>query len=167
MPNLGFILFVIVDILLLVGLIIWLMRYQNKKNRSRTMKEFDAFVEANHLVLEKKQTLNKNIIGIDKEQMKLVFLDRKNKINPLYLIDLHDVESCKLVKSRKTEKSHIKSISLELFLQNKERVVLGFYHEKQDKFYKMMRLAKKAYWWDKTINLYKEMATTVPRSVTA
>ena len=163
MTNVGFILFIIADIIFLTFLVVWLIKYQNKKIRSRTMKEFEDFVAANNLIIETKQTLNKNIIGLDRENMKLIFLDRKNKIKPVRSIDLEEIHSCKTIKSRKTDNSHIKSISLEIIYRNpeKERVVLPFYHENNDKFYKMMRLAKKAYYWEKRINLFREMPAAV------
>lgn len=159
----GFILFIIADIIFLTFLVVWLVKYQNKKIRSRTMKEFEDFVAANNLIIETKQTLNKNIIGLDRENMKLVFLDRKNKIKPVRSIDLEEIQSCKTIKSRKTDNSHIKSISLEITYRKpeKESVVLPFYHENNDKFYKMMRLAKKAYYWEKRINLFREMPAAV------
>ena len=163
MNNLGFILFIIADIILLIFLVVWLIRYQNKKIRSRTMKEFDQFVYSKNLKLETKQTLNKNVIGLDRENMVLVFLDRKNKVKPVRTIDLNEIHSCKTIKSRKTDSGHIKSISLEITYRNpdKESVTLPFYHENNDKFYKMMRLAKKAYYWEKRINLFRKMPAAV------
>lgn len=163
MTNTGFILFIIADSIFLIFLVVWLVRYQNKKIRSRTMKEFDDFVAANNLTPESKQTLNKNIIGLDRENMKLIFLNRKNKINPVRMIELEDILSCKTIESRKSENSHIKSISLEIIYRNpeKEKVVLPFYHENNDKFYKMMRLAKKAYHWEKRINLFRQTSSLV------
>ena len=138
MTNIGFILFIIADILLLVFLVLWLVRYQNKKIRSRTMKEFEEFVAMKNLTIETRQTLNKNIIGLDKENMILVFLDRKNTIKPVRTIDLNEILSCKIIKSRKSPNSHITSISLEILYRNpeKERVILPFYSENNDKFYK-------------------------------
>ncbi|MEO6682101.1 MAG: hypothetical protein ABIN48_04685 [Ginsengibacter sp.] len=161
--NTGFILFILADIILLIFLITWLMKYQNKKARSRTMKEFDDYVLKHNLILDRTQTLNKNIIGLDREHLKLIFLDRKNKLNPVRIHDLEGILSCKTIKSRKTENSHIKNISLEIIYQNpdKEIIVLPFYQEGYDQFYKMMRLAKKAHFWEKTINLYKGAPTRV------
>ena len=163
MTNTGFILFIIVDILLLIFLVAWLVKYQNRKVRSRTMKEFEDFVAANNLTIETKQTLNKNIIGLDREKMILIFLDRKDKIKPVRMIDLHEILSCQIIKSRKTDNSHIKAISVEIIYKNpeKESIVLPFYHENNDKFYKMMRLAKKAYHWEKRINLFRKMPSIV------
>ncbi len=163
MNNTGFILFVIVDIIFLILVVIWLVRYQNKKIRSRTMKQFDDYVAARNLAIETKQTLNKNIIGLDRENMKIIFLDRKNRVKPIINIDFDEILSCKTITSRKTDNSHIKSISLEITYRNsqKERIILPFYHENNDKFYKMMRLAKKAYYWEKRINLFREMPVVV------
>lgn len=159
MNNTGFILFIIADIVFLILVATWLVRYQNKKIRSRTMKQFDDYVTDHNLAIETKQTLNKNIIGLDRENMKIIFLDRKNRTNPVMTIDLDEILSCETIKERKTDNSHIKSISLEIIYRNpgKDRIVLPFYHENNDKFYKMMRLAKKAYHWEKRINLFKEM----------
>lgn len=163
MNTVGFILFILADIIFLALVIFWLIKYQNKKIRSRTMKEFDNYVAEHRLKIETKQTLNKNVIGLDRENMKIIFLDRRNRIKPVRTIDLHEILSCKTIKARKHDNSHIKSISLEIIYRNpeKEPVLLPFYHENYDKFYKMMRLAKKAYYWEKRINLFREMSAVI------
>ena len=127
------------------------------------MKQFDDYVAAHNLTIETMQTLNKNIIGLDRESMKIIFLEKKNRIKQVMVIDLEEVLSCKTIKERKTDNSHIKSISLEITYRNPERegVILPFYHENNDKFYKMMRLAKKAYYWEKRINLFKKMPALI------
>ena len=131
MSNTGFILFVLIDLIFLFLVVIWLVRYQNKKIRSRTMKQFDDYVAAHNLTIETKQTLNKNIIGLDKENRKIIFLNKKNRINSVLNIDLEDVISCNTIKTKNTDNSHIKSISLEITFSNaeKEPVILPFYHE--------------------------------------
>lgn len=154
-----FILFIVADVIVLGLLILWLIKYQNKKIRSKTLKEFNSYVAENNLVMDKMQTLNKNIIGLDRENMKIVFLDRSRKTNQLLAINLEEIRSCKTVKSRKTTGGHIHRIDLQINFKDasKDAILLPFYDENRDKFYKMMRLAKKAYYWQKSITLFKEI----------
>ena len=67
------ILFIIVGIILLASLIIFLSNYRKRKEKERLENEFDNFALENKLSIDKKQTLNKNMIGIDRENMKLIF----------------------------------------------------------------------------------------------
>lgn len=163
MNNTGFlILFIIADVALLTLLIIWLLRYENKKVRSRTNRQFDDYALLNRLRFDNKQSLNKNMIGIDRENMKLAFLDRSKKSDQIFTLDLQEINRSRFIKKRKNPNGHISKIFLEISFTNpaKESVVLPFYDEKRDKYYKMMRLAKKALYWNKTINLFKQLPET-------
>jgi hypothetical protein len=154
------ILYVIVNLILLAFLISWFINYKKKKERNRLIKEFDDFVLNNKIKIDKKQTLNKNMVGLDRENRKLVFLDRSNNSPQIQLINLPKLLSCHLLKRKNPSTGHISNISLQCTFKEKDKedILLPFYNEANDKLYKMMRLSKKASYWEKSINLFREGA---------
>lgn len=152
------ILYVIVNLILLAFLISWFINYKKKKERNRLIKEFDDFVLNNKIKIDKKQTLNKNMVGLDRENMKLVFLDRSSHSPQIQLIHLPKLSSCHLLKRKNPSTGHISNISLQCTFKEKDKedILLPFYNEANDKLYKMMRLSKKASYWEKSINLFRE-----------
>ena len=157
-PTFYLAVFIIAALLLFLIAISWISSYRKKERHKKLMKEFDDLVIADKLTIDKKQTLNKNIIGIDRVNMKLVFIDHSKDPKQTYLISLNDLASCSLKKKRHTVKGHISEIFLRLaFKQPGESVVrLPFYNARVDDLIKMMRLSKKASYWEKTINLFRE-----------
>lgn len=152
-----FTLFLIAGIILLVILITFLLNYKKKREKARLIKAFDDFVDENKLLIDKKQTLNKNMIGIDRENMKLVFVERSSHPYQIELIKLDEVSSCNLIRETNPKNGYISNISVECAFKEKDKpgVLLPFYDEGNDKLYKMMRLSKKASYWEKTINLFR------------
>ena len=106
------------------------------------------------------QILNKNIIGLDRENVKIIFLDRERNQDPVFSIDLNQIKSSETVEYRKNAGGHIQRIDLRLTFKDPEAgfIDLPFYDESRDKFYRMMRLAKKAYHWQKSIEIFREIA---------
>ncbi|MEO6814534.1 MAG: hypothetical protein ABI172_11430 [Ginsengibacter sp.] len=151
------ILFIIVGIILLASLIIFLSNYRKRKEKERLENEFDNFALENKLSIDKKQTLNKNMIGIDRENMKLIFVDRSNIPQQIELINLNELSSCNLITQTNADKGYISNISVECAFKetNKPEILLPFYDEGKDNFNKMMRLSKKASYWEKAINLFR------------
>lgn len=159
MNNTGFlILFILADLILLTLMVVWMVRYHNKKERSRTNREFENFALLNGIRFDNKQLLNKNMIGIDRTAMTLVFLDRSKRSNQVFSISLQDIEKSTFVKEKSKNTGNIQRIFLRIhFKDGREAIVFPIYDENRDKFYKMMRLAKKGLYWNKTINLFKEL----------
>lgn len=150
--------FIIVIGLFLLLLITFLLSYRKKMIAQNAQKEFDNFIFENRFQIEKEQTLHRNRIAIDKEHGKLIFVDKAKQPTQNMVIDLEEINSCKIVKTRNPKNGHISSISIQCDLKTTETPVqLCIYKENRDPMYKMMRLTKKAFYWVKTINLYKEM----------
>ena len=154
------ILYVIINLILLAFLISWIINYKKKKERNKLIKEFDDFVIQNKIKIDKSQTLNKNMVGLDRENLKLVFLDRSSHPRQIQLIHLPKLLSCHLLKKKDPSTGHISNISLQCIFKekNKEDILLPFYNEANDTLHKMMRLSKKASYWEKSINLFREGA---------
>lgn len=154
------ILYVIINLTLLAFLISWFINYKKKKERYKLIKEFDDFVLNNKIKIDKSQTLNKNMVGLDRGNMKLVFLNRSSHPRQIQLIHLPKLSSCRLLKRKNSTTGHISNISLQCSFKekDKEAILLPFYNEANDTLHKMMRLSKKASYWEKSINLFREGA---------
>ena len=138
----------------------WVNRYKKEKEKKKLAEEFEHFAIKNNLAIDKKQTLNKNMIGIDRLNLKLIFLDNNNTPGEFHLIELNEVSACHLIKHKNSSTGHISRILLKcIFIQkNRESIELPFYDEMKDDIFKMMRLSKKALYWAKSINIFKESA---------
>ena len=97
------------------------------------------------------------MIGLDKLNSKLVFLEKDSSAKRFYLIDLHNLSSCRLIKKENVAQ-HICAIYLLCtFKDNSAKdIILPFYDEAKDKLYKMMRLSKKANYWEESINIFRD-----------
>ncbi len=147
--------------LILIGVIVsWYNKKKKKREKDRLMQEFDEFAIQNNLAIDKKQTLNKNMIGIDRMNFKLVFLDRSTDPQQFHLIDLQDLLDCRLIKQKNNLNGHISHIFLQCIFNDKDEsdIRLPFYNELNDDLFQMLRLSKKASYWVKSINIFKESA---------
>ncbi len=151
----------IIGAFVVLGLLLSWRNYRKKNFESkRLLDEFDAFAISHNLAIDKKQTLNKNMIGIDRLNLKLVFLDRSTGASQFHLVDLEEILNCRLVSEKNTLNGHIRSIYLKCILKQKDKpaLILPFYNEMKDDLFKLMRLSKKAAYWEKSINIFKETA---------
>lgn len=151
----------IVGAFVVIGLLLSWRNYRRKTIESkRLLNEFDAFAISHNLAIDKKQTLNKNMIGIDRLNLKLVFLDRSTDASQFHLVDLEEILNCRLVSEKNISNGHIRSIYLQCTFkqQDKPALILSFYNEMKDDIFKLMRLSKKAAYWEKSINIFKETA---------
>ncbi len=147
-------------LVLLGGLVSWVSRYKKKEKLKKLTRDFNDLVVKNNLIIDKKQTLSNNMIGLDRTNMKLLFID-KNKIpQKIHLVNLNDLSDCRLIKSRNKGEEHISNISLECIFKDKKtaKIILPFYDALTDDLYKMMRLSKKASYWEKRINIFREIS---------
>ena len=159
-PTFYIALFIILAVALLTGLLSWIGWYSKKERERRLLQLFDDFVIKNNLTIDKKQTLNKNMIGLDRLNMKLIFVENTSAPRRIHLVNLTDLAACQLIKQKDNSNEHIVKIFLRcIFKQkNKREIILPVYDELHDNIYKMMRLSKKAAYWKKTINIFREVA---------
>jgi hypothetical protein len=151
--------FIVVGLVIVIALVSWYKSHKTKERNKKLYKEFEDFVVENKLTIDKKQTLNKNIIGLDRLNSKLIFIDNSVAPAKRLLINLADLAACNLKKEKNAKNGHISSIFLHcIFKENKEpHLKLPFYIAGHDDLYKMMRLSKKASYWEKTINIFREV----------
>lgn len=144
-------------VLLAIG-ISWFNSYKKKKEKKKQMQKFNDFVINNNLTIDNKQRFNKNIIGIDRLNYVVVFLN--NRTRKFLLIRLKDVKDCRLIKERNRTSGHINRIFLQCIFKQKTKqdIIIPFYNEMNDDVFMMMQLSKSAAYWTKRINIFRETA---------
>jgi len=157
-PTVYFAIFIISAFVLFGMFISWNNRLKIKNVQKRLFKEFEDFVIKTNLTIDKKQKANGNIIGIDRFNYTVVFFDSKERI--FHLIDLTELQSCRFIKEINKLNGHISKIYLQCIFLNKNAppLVLPFYDGEHDSVYRMLRLAKKASYWESSINIYRKAA---------
>ena len=152
--------------ILLIALIVtcalgfsWVCNFRKKKENKKQLQKFNDFVINNHLTIDSKQRINNNIIGIDRLNYVVVFLN--NHASKIHVIQLRELKDCRLIKHSNTTSGHIIRIFLKcIFLpKDSQEFIIPFYNETRDGVYMMMPLSQKAGYWARRINLYKEAAT--------
>jgi len=146
--------------LILFGLTLsWFNQHKKKKEHEKLLKQFENYVIKHQLTIDKKQQLHQNIIGIDRLNLKLVFLDNRSVPAIFTVISLEELSGCRLIKQKNLSNGHIGKISLHCILNNGlPDVNIPVYDALEDDIFKMMRLSKKASYWQKTINIFRETA---------
>lgn len=151
----------IVIIFILIGIVAsWIKSEKKKKDHQELIERFKAFAIKNNLTIDRKQVIHKNIIGIDRLNSKLIFLDTSSSPAMFYLINLNDLAACHLIKQKDNSTGHISRIILKcIFIKGTPPPVeLPFYDQSKDKISMMMRLSKKASFWKKSIDIFRETA---------
>lgn len=149
----------IIGVLLLLAIgLSWINHLRKNKQNKKLLGEFDEFIIQNNLTIDNRQRFNKNIIGIDRLNYVVVFLNNKSK--KIHLIRLKDICECRLVKERSRPGGHINGIFLKCNFKQKEKadVIFPFYNEHSDDIFEMMSHSKKAAIWTKRINIFRESA---------
>lgn len=154
-------LFVILVLIMIVIFAAWIKVNKTTKEKGILMKKFEDFSIQNNLAIDKKQVVCKNMIGIDRLNFKLVFLDTQPSKWKFHLIDMENILSCNLIKERNKTTGHISKISLHCRFENEaiSDIKFAFYDESKDDEFKTMRSFKKASYWKKCIDIFSETAT--------
>ena len=147
--------------LFLVGIIVSLIKEEKKKKEyKKLINNFENFAIRNRLTIDRKEVIHKYIIGIDRLNSKLGFLDRSTMPGVFHLINLKDISTCRLIKQRSIDTGLISRIILKCIFIKKTRqpIELLFYDEIDDDISKMMQLSRKASYWGKSIHIFRETA---------
>ncbi len=90
------------------------------------------------------------MIGIDRLNLKLVFLINGASKMQFHLVDMENIVSCKLSKDRHKVKGHLSKISLQCeFEKGIPGIHFVFFDEKIDDAFRMISSFKKASYWKK------------------
>ena len=155
--NLYLLIFILLAVLLLIVLTTWWLLIKRKTDREHLLKEkFYQMAAQNDLYINKSQTLNRNMIGIDRRKLKILFLDGHDGALQEKVIDLKNIAECSVHNEINPTNGFIKNIFLRCAMRKPGEIeLLQFYRESSDPLDKKMRLSKKTSYWQKTINLYK------------
>lgn len=136
----------------------WYHSFRKNKEKAKQLKNFNDFIIRNNLTIDSKQRFNKNIIGIDRLNYVVVFLNNETK--KFLLVRLKQVSDCRLIKERNTSTGVITRIYLQCIFRNKEKenATITFYHELNDEVSMLTRLSKRADYWAKRINIFRQAA---------
>lgn len=158
----------ILAFLILFGIIIsWFNQKKKKAEYKKLLKEFENFVIKNHLSIDKKQELHQSMIGIDRLNLKLVFLDKRTDPALFHVANLEDISTCRLIKQKNLSNGHIGLISLNFTFKQKNipDINIPFYDALHDGIFKMMRLSKEASYWEKRVNIFRQTAVLSEQNV--
>ncbi len=155
--NFYLLIFIFLAILVVIISATWLFLNNRKARRRNILKDkFYNLSERNDLYLNKSQTLNGNMIGIDRRKLKILFLNSNDCAEEVNVVDLRNVVECSVQNEINPANGFIKNINLRCTMRKPGEIeLLNFYKENLDPLDKKMRLSKKASYWEKTINLYK------------
>lgn len=151
-----FIILILVPVVLIGA---WIKVNKRKKVKSILRKKFEDFAIRNNLTIDKKQIVRENVIGIDRMNFKLVFLNTETSKDRFRVIDMENILGCNLNKERDESTGHISKISLQCVAENvNPDIHFVFYDENKDDLITMMRSFKKASYWKKCIDIFTESA---------
>lgn len=150
---------VIIFFLLLPVLIIGFLAFIEEKKRKQIKraleKEISQLINENNLGMLEIDFFRRKAIGIDRKNMKLVFVDFRNKPTDKFCIDLETLFFCRVVKTCDDPSDKIKKIFLEIRNKNSEKVSkLTFYDRNSDNLYAKASLERRAEYWKNKINCY-------------
>lgn len=143
---------VLIAVILLVFLIVPILISVWRSDRKRHHLLADclhAAAESNGLHLAHFEGVGNRIIGLDKQQHKVLFLDDIHY--PVYIIDLHQIDGCQVLKTRSFRT--VQTISLHLFdFQGKLTYELLFYRQFVDNELKLKRFERQSRKWEALVN---------------
>lgn len=143
----------------LVSLNIWFKSYNRSKEKSRLLKSLEKARQRHNFIIDTHDLLHKKIIALDRLNRRLLLIDRSRRSEKVHIIDLREVFSCHLLNNRNTPDRHTRNISLEFIFKemNKLALYLPFFDESHNRLHDKLRLARKAEYWEKNINLHKRL----------
>ncbi|MEO8719928.1 MAG: hypothetical protein ABI297_08715 [Ginsengibacter sp.] len=159
--------FILVFLILFGFSISWFNHHKKKKDHKMLSEKFDDFVIKNQLAIDKKQEVHQGMIGIDRLNLKLVFLDNRSIPALFHVTNLEDIATCRLIKQKNAINGHISKISLQYILKNKKEADINivFYDALHDDIFKMMRLSKEASFWEKRIHIFQQTAVLSEQNI--
>jgi|SRR6185437_765274 hypothetical protein len=141
-------------------------RFELKKEEKLMLQEFDELRKDNHLTIEVIEKLGKRIIGLDKLNQKVLFLDKTKEATQIHLFDLRRLSFCEIVKTVARPERHIGTLAIQCSFKdpNHPSVYLTIFDIHFDNMADLSILEKRAECWKQNISTYKdhEMRRSVP-----
>jgi len=150
----------ILIILVVVAPIMILMRINRselKKEENLLLQEFDDLRKENQLTIGVIEKMGKRIIGLDKLNRKVLFLDKTKETTQVHLFDLRRLSSCEIVKTVARPERHIGTLGIQcLFMDsNHPSIHLTIFDTHFDNIDDLSSIEKKAECWKQNISIHK------------
>ncbi|MEO6905677.1 MAG: hypothetical protein ABI148_04905 [Ginsengibacter sp.] len=158
---------ILVFLILFSMAISYINQKKKKREQKKLLKEFENFAIKNHLSIDKKQELRQSMIGIDRLNLRFVFLNNRTIPASFHVIKLKDISTCRLIKQKNLPTGHISHIFLKFTFKQKSLpdINISFYDALHDDIFKMMRLSKEASYWEKRVNIFRQTAVLSEQNV--
>ena len=156
MNTLSVIIFFLLLPVLIIGFLSILEKKRGKQVKRTLEKAISQLVNENNLGMLEIDFFRHKAIGIDRQSMKLVFVDFRNKTTDKFCIDLETLFFCRVVKTWDEFSDRVKKIFIELRRKNSNEVSkLTFYDRDFDNRYAKASLIRRAEYWKNKINCYR------------
>ena len=151
------ILFVDMALLALVIVPYVIFIFVRSKTATKCRKEFNRIAAENSLIINEKESWNKNLIGLDRSKEKLLLVQYKSEEPVSELMDLKMLKSCTVLSDTENQvvngkpEEILKRVSLQLcFLNSAEKKLLRLYDHDVDvnQDYELKRAQK----WNALVN---------------
>lgn len=149
-------LLVITLLALIIFFIVWTGNNDQRKIKWRLKENYDTLVERNHMNVDIMEEFRRRIIGLDRVNRMVLFIDLSREKEQIYLFDLSTIRSCHVKKNGKEAGGYRSDIYIECILkgEGKPAIPLPFYEESVDSIQDMLFLSKKAEFWAQKINIF-------------
>ena len=94
-------LLVIILLALIVFFIVWTGNNDQRKIKWRLKESYDALVERNRMNVDIMEEFRRRIIGLDRINRMVLFIDLSREKEQVYLFDLSTIRSCHVKKNGK------------------------------------------------------------------
>jgi hypothetical protein len=148
------ILLVIIFILLLK----WVHSRENRRDQLQLLHEFDQHCKDNELAINRTDTFGKRMIGIDKVDSKVLFIDKSRGVKELHLFHLRRVSSCEIIRTKAPADNYAVKIGLQCIFKDPDHpaILLGLFDIRCDDASGFADAETKARYWKQEINIYKD-----------
>lgn len=141
---------------LIIGFLSILEMKRGKQVKRALEKAIGQLVTENNLGMLEIDFFLRKAIGIDRKNVKLVFVNFRDESTDKFCIDLETLFFCRVVKTWDESTEKIKKIFLEIRSKNSnEASKLVFYDRTSDNRYAKASLIRRAEYWKSKINFYR------------
>ncbi len=156
MNTLSVIIFFLLLPVLIIGFLTILENKRGKQVKRILEKAIRQLVNENNLGMLELDFFRYKAIGIDRKNMKLVFVDFQNKTTDKFCIDLKTLLFCRVVKTWDESSGKVRKIFIEIRRKNSNDVSkLAFYDRAFDNTYAKASSIRRAEYWKNKINFYR------------
>jgi hypothetical protein len=138
-------------------------KYESKKRREKMLVFFSNLGATYNLSFTGQEILHDKVIGLDGLRKKVLVVEENEKKYDTKIIDLYEVNSCKVRKiytginssnyKKDSVEDYLNSIALEFDFKNGQTpVAVSFYKMENHSIYEMPELETKTKYWETTLS---------------